>query len=123
MILSILDTKDFKKLKYCYFIGMIFILLFSIIYELFSHGVYSGYMIFAFIYPMIGGVIFLLFKRMTYLSSNLINISIITLTLYSIMHGVLDIYGTTNQLINVYLYLGIIFSILSIISLFIQKEK
>ena len=123
MILSTLDTKNLKKLKYSYFIGTLFILLFSIIYEMFSHNVYSAYMIFAFIFPLIGSFIFLVFKNISYLSSNLINISIITFTLYSIIHGVLDIYGTTNELINIYLYLGITFTILTIISLFIKKKE
>ena len=121
--MSILDTKSLRKLKYGYFIGTLFILLFSIIYESFSHGVYSAYMTFAFLFPLIGCFIFIIFKNISYLSSNFINISIITFTLYSIIHGVLDIYGTTNKLINVYLYLGIIALVVTFISFFIKKKE
>lgn len=120
MILSILDTNDLKKLKRSYFIGIIFIMLFSFIYEMFSHGVISLYMVLAFIYPLIGLIVVLLFrkKRLNFLFINLLNGTVVSFTLYGIIHGILDIYGTTNILINIYLYLGFGLMILSFISLY-----
>ena len=55
------------------------------------------------------------------LSHNLFKSSILTFTLGSIPKGVLDIYGTTNSLIIVYLILGLILFILSII-LYLKKD-
>lgn len=122
MILYMLDIKSNKKQIINYFIMSIFFLIFSSIYEYFSHGVFSSYMMYAFLIPfLLGSLIYeiiYLTKSNKYLNKfamKIYNCSILTFTLGSIMKGFLDIYGTTNNLINVYSKLGIILIIVSII--------
>ena len=87
--------------------------LFGAVYEVFSHGVYSFYMLYAFGFPLLGGALpFLMlctFGRGVYPGSvprNLYHSGIATLTAGSIVRGILDIYGTTNRLAQVYWYVG-----------------
>ena len=117
-----LDIKTIKKQIYKYIIISIFFLIFGIIYEFFSHGVYSTYMIGAFLIPLIMGcfiyTIIYYLKMYSYLSSLgtvFFNTSILSFTIGCIMKGVLEIYGTTNQLIVSYLFLGIVLTIVSFI--------
>lgn len=108
--MSILDIKKQGKV---YLIASIACVIFAMIYEAFSHGVYSNYMIFAFLLPFImgAGISFILYlinkKEASVLPSkfgnNLYNASVATLTFGSIFNGVLEIYGTTNAKVYVYL--------------------
>ena len=87
------------------------------IYELFSHGVYSNYMVFAFMIPLAAGAIPDLIaaaadKKRAPLSSDhtasgLQLAAVATLTAGSLVKGALDIYGTTNRLTVVYPAVGI----------------
>lgn len=120
-ILYILDIKDLKK-ENIFIIGFsIFTLVFAIIYEYFSHGVVSYFMIFAFLIPLLNLIlncIFIYSKfKVTRLSKNLISMSIYTFTFFSIMKGVLDIFGTTNNLIFIYLIVGLLLFIFGVFSL------
>ncbi len=92
----------------------IFCALFGAIYEVFSHGVYSFYMIYAFAYPLVGGALaflILFFVKTTRypnnLACNLYHSGVATLTVGSIVQGVLEIYGTTNVLTDFYKIIGI----------------
>lgn len=98
-------------------------MIIGIIYELFSHNVYSVYMQFAFVIPLILGFILSLiiyivkpYKLPNRISMDLYNAAIATITIFSFIKGVLDIYGTTNSLINVYIIVSIILILLSIIT-------
>ena len=125
MILSILDIKR-TIIKYIFF--TIFILVFGQIYEHFSFGVISNYMIYAFLIPLILG---LLINTIIYFTkivpsktgSCLYNNGIITLTVGSILRGVLDIYGTTNMYLKIYLYAGVLLIIAGIIFYIINIIK
>lgn len=117
-----LDIKKAKKQIYKYLILSIFFLIFGIIYESFSHGVYSNYMIYAFTIPLILGLIvyfiiyiFRLNKYLSKLGMSIYNSFIITLTLGSIMQGFLEIYGTTNKLIFVYFKISLFLIIISVL--------
>ncbi len=90
------------------------VLIFAIIYELFSHRVYSIFMLGAFLIPLIFLLIARVAKRLN-INWNFYEWAIITFTLYSIIRGILEIYGTTNSLINVYLILGVVWLSLSLI--------
>lgn len=84
-----------------------FLALFGAVYEAFSHGVYSGYMTFAFAVPLLLGVLpyaaLLLGKRVPdRVFLNLWNAGIAALSTGCVFRGVLDIYGTTNALVVVY---------------------
>lgn len=115
------------------------------IYEMFSHGVFSFYMIYAFAIPLAGGALpymaAFLHKLRTKSghtagpSSPGIDWSLwindlswgyhaglATLTIGSIMKGVLDIYGTTNRMIIIYPLAGVIL-IVTALALCARKYK
>lgn len=83
-----------------------FCALFGGVYEQFSHGVYSTDMIYAFAYPLAGGAIPFLALALLHRSPGgyqvLYHCGIATLTLSSILRGVLEIYGTANRLTSLY---------------------
>ena len=93
------------KTALTYLLISLFCALFGAIYELFSHGVYSFYMIYAFAFPLAGGtapfLIMASVKVKRYparVSRNLYHSGIATFTAGSLVNGVLEIYGTTNAL-------------------------
>ena len=109
-------TLGTDKNRIIYLSISIFVLLFSIIYEFFSHGVYSYFMIGAFLVPLIFGVIGESFiKKISIISINFYHSFIATLTMFCITKGFLDIYGTTNSLIYVYLVVSVLLFILTIV--------
>ena len=99
-----------------YLIVSLFCVLFGAVYELFSHEVYSYYMIYAFAFPLVGGTLLFLVFSVIGLSQyphpfacKLYHSGIAALTVGSIVRGVLDIYGTTNALADYYWILGSLF--------------
>lgn len=83
------------------------------IYEMFSHEVYSYFMLYAFMIPLVGGA--LPFLSMTLgrrcrcpqrVWRTVYHMGIATLTTGCFVRGILDIYGTTNGLVSVYWYVG-----------------
>ena len=109
-ILAIDKTKEkILKIVLEYLILTLFFSLFGAIYEVFSHGVYSYRMIYAFGYPLILGLVPVLimhFSRIKKLpgtlSGQLYRCGIYTLTIGSVVKGVLEIYGTTSRLSDLY---------------------
>lgn len=88
-----------------------FFAFFGGVYELFSHEVYSYWMIYAFAIPLVGGVIpmvvlLLRHKLPSVRSLMLWHFGLVTLTVGSVMQGVVAIYGSTNRLIAVYPAVG-----------------
>ncbi|HNY18733.1 MAG TPA: hypothetical protein PLQ28_06615 [Flexilinea sp.] len=105
--------RNMRKISLFYLLNAIFCALFGIIYEQFSHGVYSGYMIFAFAFPLVGGTFpFAVLSLFAHgllpgrLPRFLYNAGIAALTVGSMMKGVLEIYGTTNDLLKIYRFAG-----------------
>lgn len=121
MILSMLDTNYLKKQSILYIIITIICMIFSFIYELNSHHVYSFYMIFAFIFPLLSFLLSIYlykkYKKINRIGINLYNSSIACFTLYFYIMGFLKIYGTTNSKVYVYLILGTLLFILAMIYL------
>lgn len=122
MTLYTLDIKIIRNQGLTYIIATLLCIFFSIIYETFSHGVISNFMVLAFLIPLLLGVvgtyIVYFFKRNklpTLLENHLYNAGVATLTFGSIMEGVLEIYGTTNVKIYLYLVIGIILLITAIL--------
>ncbi|MGN0307970.1 MAG: hypothetical protein ACI4DN_07120 [Lachnospiraceae bacterium] len=120
--------KQAVKTAYVYLLVALFCALFGAVYEFFSHGVYSFYMLYAFLFPLVGGTLpFLsafLIKTGNYpgvLSQNLYHSGIATITVGSLIRGVLEIYGTTNSLLCLYGYVGIILLLLGIIAYGFKK--
>lgn len=125
-----LDINYFKKQSITYFIASFSCLLFGLIYEYFSHNVYSNYMLFSWLIPFVFGTIVSILiytlkaKKLPKSSSNnLYNASIATFTFGCIIKGVLDIYGTTNWKIIFYLIAGISLLIASVITYIISLKK
>lgn len=104
-------TSDIEKGILKDLIAALFCVLFGAVYEAFGHGVYSYFMIYAFVFPLALGVLPMLIVRMrraTLLKSayRLWHAGIATLTVGSLVTGALDIYGTTNPLTVVYWIAG-----------------
>ena len=129
MILSILDTNYFIKKNKMYLIATISTIIFSTIYECFSHGVYSKYMIFAFIFPLLGYIMATIYKHNLIkkfpnkISTNLFDASLATLTTGGLLQGFLEIYGTTNSLIILYPITGLSLCLISLIIYFNQDNS
>lgn len=92
--------------------------VFSIVYEHFSHGVVSWFMLAAFLIPLLGGGIGLLLTAFTRKRTDrtMYNCGLLTLTVGSITQGILEIYGTTNRLCGIYWIVGIALSVFGGIS-------
>ena len=82
----------------------LFCLLFSAVYEYFSFGVYSVWMIGLFVWPLVlgAGASLLLGKD----PGRLWNDGVLVLTAGSLLKGIHEIYGTTNVLTGWFLLAG-----------------
>ena len=108
-----LNHKRAAKTAFVYLLVSLFCVLFGAVYEIHSHEVYSYYMLYAFCFPLVGGTtvfsilgLLNLKKYPNGIARNLYHSGIATLTVGSIIRGVLDIYGTTNLLSNYYWKVG-----------------
>ena len=115
------SEKDLKLNLRWHLIAAGFLAVFGGIYELFSHGVYSGWMIFAFTVPLfLGALPYALLLHLNRTPGkafrNLWNAGIACLSVGSVFQGVLVIYGTTNSLIIAYPIAGSIFMFLGFAS-------
>ena len=108
-----MNRRRASRVSLIYLIVSLFCALFGAVYEMFSHAVYSYYMIYAFVFPLLGGT--LLFQIIAVigikhyphtLAGKLYHSGIAALTVGSIVRGVLDIYGTTNALADYYWIIG-----------------
>lgn len=94
---------------FAYLLASLFLMLFGAVYEANSHEVYSFYMLYAFAFPLVGGVLpfsaidlFMLKWYPCASARMLYHCGIATLTAGSVIRGILDIYGTTNALMRWY---------------------
>ena len=94
MFTSGTNNRKAIKVTLVYLVISCFCALFGAVYELFSHEVYSFYMIYAFAFPMVGG---------------------------ALPFAVLEIYGTTNALSRFYWIAGVGFVIFGVVVGFIQS--
>lgn len=122
------DTKkDMINSAFWHLIFALFCALFGAIYELFSHEVYSFYMIYAFAIPLVLGTLTqhilagLTHINMKGLALSFWNMAVVTLTIGCLFKGVLDIYGTTNKLILVYPAASAVLFVLAFIFLIVQR--
>lgn len=119
------SSAQLAHVSFTYLLVSLFCLLFGAIYEHFSHAVYSNYMIYAFAFPLVGGTLPFLVMSLarvhripSVFAQKLYHCGIATLTVGSIIQGVLAIYGTTNSLTPVYWLVGFLL-ILSAIGLYV----
>lgn len=105
---------------FVYLFISLFCILFGAVYESFSHEVYSYFMLYAFIFPLIGGTLpffgmaFSSMPMPNRVSQNLYHSGIAALTTGFLFKGALEIYGTTNRLVSVYWILGIVYILTAI---------
>ena len=110
-----------------YLLLSVFVFVFAQIYEYFSHGVYSNYMLYAFLIPFLGLSVpsFLLHSLKKAIPTNsrfLWKCGIATLTVGSIYKGILEIYGTNGYFEIPYLFIGVAFCIVAGITVFSRKR-
>ena len=105
-----MNTKTTIKI---YGFTTIFCIAFNYIYSLFSHGVSSPFMSYAFVFSLVLGVVgFLVFGKLNLdnrIAFNLYNAGIATLTVGSILRGVIDIAGADTTYPVYYFFVGTVF--------------
>jgi len=114
LCISVFDSQKIKTLKTALLDLVLALLcaLFGMIYELFSHGVYSYHMLYFFLFPLAGGTVpFLLlaWKGRFFPDSRAVSLyhaGLAALTVGSCASGILEIYGTTSDLIPIYWIFG-----------------
>ena len=116
------------KTAFVYLLISIFCALFGGVYEFFANGVMSFRMVYAFAIPLVGGTLPFLcmgvFGMQPYPAAVLIgyhNCAVATFTLGTLLWGALDIYGTSNVLVQIYYMVGISLLIGEVIAYIIQK--
>ncbi len=126
------DTKEksyFSKTSFIYLIISLVLALTGAIYELFSHGVYSYAMIYAFAVPLIFGTLLnMIMERLKAhmpgsLTRQIWHSGTGTITLGLLISGVFQIYGSANQLLNVYYIAGLILLVTGAILYFARDRK
>jgi hypothetical protein len=109
--------KELIKGLISYTIATILLWLIAYIYTLFGHGVHSNAMTYMFLYPLIGGLLFLFIhlfllnkssKKVKSWLYTLLHMSVATLSMGSFLKGVLDIAGTGSFFIQWFYYIGYI---------------
>lgn len=111
------DNREHRKLLMSvtvkYALAALFCAIFGAVYEVLSHGVYSGFMLYAFVIPLLGGAAVFLAVALLRKAPlpgkvlrQLYGAGIAAFTVGCIMRGVLDIYGTSNALVAVYPWAG-----------------
>ena len=120
-------NKRLKKTLVGYSLLTIFFLAFSRIYESFSFGETSLHMHYLFVVPLVGGVIlaFLLkiIPNLGRISLNLWNSAVAVLTAGMLFRGIVNLSGRSTTLDQPYWYIGLVFALLAIVSLFLQKNS
>jgi len=100
-----------------YLVTTLFLIAFNAIYSLFGHGVSSPYMSYAFAFSLVlgvGGFILLgLLKLKNRIAYNLCNAGIATLTVGSVLRGVIEIAGADTFYPTIYFLVGSLFVVIS----------
>lgn len=115
-------SKNVMRTLFIYVGVTLFIGLFSAIYEINSHNVYSASMVFAFRYPLVLGVGMYLAMRFLptdkvpgMVPATIYHFGVAMATVRSIFIGVLEIYGTTNRImVAIYTVIALIFLIVGV---------
>ncbi|MBO4423611.1 MAG: hypothetical protein J5879_09240 [Clostridia bacterium] len=103
--------------------------VFGAVYEIFSFGVLSFYMIFCFLPPLLlGAVPFLILRSGRFIMPNnaaccAYNSAVSSLTVGFIFKGIIAIYGTTNILSNFYFAASAVLLFLSLILYAVGAKK
>ena len=120
-------NKRLKKTLVGYSLLTIFFLAFSRIYESFSFGETSLHMHYLFVVPLVGGIILAILLKiipnLARLSLNFWNSAVAVLTAGMLFRGIVNLSGRSTTLDQPYWYVGLVFALLAIVSLFLQKNS
>ncbi len=122
-------SDKYRKYLLRNFWGAAFLLVFTAVYECFSHGVVSYYMVGAFLIPAVGAIPYIIMESMKVgenvgtLPRELWQLGIFTLAQGSVIQGVIRIYGTTNRWTLVYLPVGMVFMAVAGIAAMVQSKR
>ena len=117
------------RLAFRYLLITVLCAAFGAVYELFSHGVYAYGMLYAFAFPLLGGVLpCLLFMRgsgkpLSGAAMQLWHFGISALTVGSFFSGALKIYGTSSRLTTVYWLAGGACLLLSVLTALLLPDR
>lgn len=107
---SSVPDPELKKRTYRYLALSAFLVVFNFVYGLFAHGVESAYMTFAFVLPLVFGVLpclaFRILPQTAPAASRLWRMGLSTLIVGFLLHGVFDIYGSPSSLVPVFFWAG-----------------
>ena len=123
------DETSYRKPLISWMALTVFAAVFSFVYELMSHHVYSPFMVGLCLIPLGGGFLSVLVHRIRRIplpdvrTQTLHCWSILTFTIGSMLTGVFDIYGTTSAFTKYYWILGMILLIGAVISYGIHYLK
>ncbi len=123
------DEKKERRTVWFYLGITIFTMVFGLVYEYFSHGVFSWHMAFLFVFPLAGGAFpytLLCFLKSAWdpdwITACLWNSGVAALTVGSCIQGVLEIYGTTSGYLPVYYIAGGFFAVSGLIKYFFGRK-
>lgn len=136
MTLSILDInkknneKQIKKTIWGYLILSIIAVVVDKVYGIFGHGVESAAMTWMFLYPLLGGALFyfIIDRSIPHINKfsggrlflNIHNSGIATLTVASLLKGILEIAGTNSPYLVYYYVTGGVFIVLGLVIMLIM---
>lgn len=104
----------------------VFTIIFALVYEHFSFGVWSNAMVFMFVFPLILGFIpslILTIARWGYLP-RLWNDGVLVITAGSLLTGIIEIYGSDSYYTPWFFYIGTALLILGVLQIiFTKKDK
>lgn len=107
----------------------LFLTLFGAVYEMFSHGVYSYSMIYAFAYPLVLGafpsIIMAMLSRPCKgsVAFDLYVFAIAFATVGSLIDGVLEIYGTSNRYMVIFNVVSVLLLAASVILWIVKRIR
>ncbi len=130
--MTLFTSGDKMKSEVKWALGMfcfaLFCAIFGGIYEVFSHEVYSFFMMYAFMIPLLASVL----EYLWFVSAKKVpcalalwtgNMAVVTLTVGSLFQGVLEIYGTTSRLTVVYPIAAAVLMVVAVWSYQAQEDK
>ena len=133
MTLYTLESEKIKDIRTAliYLIISIFLMIAGAVYEHFSFGVYSNYIIYAFAIPLAGLSLPYMLRHMYgtkpgilgILDSDLYHAAVATLTVGSIVHGALAICGRPNSLTSIYPAAAVVLLIAGIITEYAKRKS
>lgn len=113
-----------KKTVITYLVITLFCIAFNYFYSIFGHGVSSPFMSYAFVFSLILGVVgYVIIGRLNLenrIAFNLYNAGIATLTVGSLLRGILDIAGADSAYPIYYFVVGTIFAMIGSLLFFYQ---